>query len=119
MRVLVVDDDMAMATLLRDTLERHRYRVIVAGGADQALDAVEADRPDAVLIDKEMPGMNGLDLLPLLRNRLPEVPLILMTAFGGQWVAAEAFARGADRYLEKPFRVSDLLAILGSLPSSS
>jgi DNA-binding response OmpR family regulator len=112
MTVLVVDDDIDMARMLKDTLERYSYRVIVSEHPGDALFLAEKDRPDAVVLDKEMPDMNGLELLPLLKDRLPGVPMILVTAFGGSRVAAEAFACGADRYLEKPFRMQELLAIL-------
>jgi DNA-binding NtrC family response regulator len=64
---------------------------------------------DVVVLDKEMPGIGGFDFLSFIRRRCPEIPVILITAFGGPRVAEEAFRRGATRYLEKPFRVTDLL----------
>ena len=70
---------------------------------------VESNRLDAVILDKEMPNMSGLDFLALLRRRCPDTPVILITAFGGPVVADEAQRRGAARYLEKPFRMTDLL----------
>jgi DNA-binding NtrC family response regulator len=65
---------------------------------------------DAVLLDKEMPGLGGLDALPAVRRRRPDVPVILITAFGGRAVAEDARRGGAYRYLEKPFPFGTLLA---------
>jgi DNA-binding NtrC family response regulator len=109
--VLIVDDDADMTALLRDALERD-HRVFTATDAGRALDLVEIAQPDAVVIDKQMPGTSGLDLLMVLRRRFPAMRLILITAFGGRLVAGEARARGADHYLEKPFRLQELRGIL-------
>jgi DNA-binding NtrC family response regulator len=107
--VLVVDDDAAMRTLLRDWLERDGYRVVEEPSADRLLAAARAARLDVVILDKEMPGRGGLDVLPTFRRQWPEVPVILITAFGGNAVAHEALRLGAHTYLEKPFQLRVLL----------
>lgn len=107
--LLIVDDDPGMGAMLRDFLEREGHRVIVESSGEGAIAAVEREQIDAVILDKEMPGMNGLDLLSFLRHRFPDKAIIFITAFGGPQVAEEAMRRGAARYLEKPFRVSELL----------
>lgn len=107
--VLVVDDDPHMRAVLRDFLEREGHRVIEEASGEQAIDVVEAEPLDVVILDKEMPGMNGLDLVSFLRHRVPSVPIIFITAFGGARVAEEAQRRGASCYLEKPFRVARVL----------
>jgi DNA-binding NtrC family response regulator len=76
---------------------------------------IERERFDAVVLDKELPGPNGLDLLSFLHKRLPAVPVILVTAFGGPVVAEEAANRGAYSYLEKPFRMTAILAALAGV----
>ena len=83
--VLVVDDDADMRKLLRDVLQPNGY--------------------DVVVLDKEMPGMSGLDVLTVLHRRRPGLPVIFVTAFGGPDVAAESLSRGALEYVEKPFRL--------------
>lgn len=113
--VMVVDDDTEMRALLRDFLEREGFRVVEAPSGDEAIALVESENFDVVVLDKEMPGLNGLDFLSFVRHRCPGVPVILVTAFGGSVVAAEAFARGARRYLEKPFLVADLLTAVRSV----
>lgn len=112
--VLIVDDDDEMRALLRIFLEHHGYRVIDVSSAERALVSIGAGPPDVAILDKEMPGMNGLELLPLLRGRCPHLPVIFVTAFGGPRVAEEAQRRGAFCYLEKPFRVTKILDIVQS-----
>jgi len=75
----------------------------------------ERERFDAVILDKQLPGPNGLDLLSFLRKRLPAVPVIFVTAFGGPGVAMEAARRGAYSYLEKPFRIATVLDTLAAI----
>lgn len=109
LRVLVVDDDDAMRALLRRILERQGHRVVDRSRGDRVLDALDSDPVDVVILDKEMPGLSGLDLLPLLRRRYPDIPVIIITAFGGTRVAGDALRLGAARYLEKPFRLDELM----------
>ncbi|HLB54696.1 MAG TPA: response regulator [Gemmatimonadales bacterium] len=113
--LLVVEDDLEMRSLLRDVLQGRGFRVLVESAGEGAMAVSESERLDVVIVDKEMPGLNGLDLLSFFRLRLPDVPVILITAFGGPRVAEEAFRRGAARYLEKPFRVTDLLSAIRSV----
>lgn len=115
MTVLILEDDAAMRALLRDVLERAGHRVIDYPDGTELPVIVEREAFDAVVLDKEMPGPNGLDLLSFLRHRTPAVPVILVTAFGGAAVAEEAARRGAFSYLEKPFRVSAVLDTLDAV----
>jgi DNA-binding NtrC family response regulator len=107
--VLIVDDDPAMRTLLRDWLEHDGFRVVEEPSAERLLVAARSARFDAVVLDKEMPEQGGLDVLPAFRRQCPEVPVILITAFGGVGVAHEALRLGARTYLEKPFQLRALL----------
>jgi CheY-like chemotaxis protein len=113
--VLVVEDDAAMRALLKDFLERAGFRVIEEESSERALTLVDSAVFDVAILDKEMPGVSGLEFLSHLRQRRPQTPVILITAFGGRSVAEEVFARGAARYLEKPFRISDLVAVIRAL----
>lgn len=107
--ILVVDDDPAMRALLRDWLEREGFHVIDEPSAERLLAAAQTARFDALILDKEMPGTGGLDVLPAFRRLRPDVPVILITAFGGAVVAQEALKLGAREYLEKPFQLRTLL----------
>jgi DNA-binding NtrC family response regulator len=117
--VLIVEDDSEMRALLREVLERAGYRVIGRrdGAALSAL--VETERFDVAILDKELPGPNGLDLLSFLRRRLPAVPVILVTAFGGPAVKHEAARRGASGYVEKPCRVDTILDTVAAVLTPS
>jgi two-component system response regulator HydG len=111
--VLVVEDDAQMRAVLKDFLQRQGYRTIERESGVGLAMLVESEPVDAVVLDKEMPGVNGLDLLAFLHRRLPDVPVVFVTAFGGPDVAAEALRRGAYRYLEKPFRVAAVIEAIG------
>ncbi|MCI0546540.1 MAG: response regulator [Candidatus Rokubacteria bacterium] len=110
--VMVIDDDAEMRAVLRDYLTRERFSVCEEPSGERVITTLESVRPDVIVLDKEMPGTNGLDLLSYIGRRFPRIPVILVTAFGGQGVRAEALRRGAASYIEKPFRVAALLDTL-------
>jgi DNA-binding NtrC family response regulator len=110
--IMVVDDDPEMRAVLRDVLTHEGFRVHEESGPEQVPEAVDALRPAAVIVDKEMPGSNGLDLVAALGHRYPALPVIVITAFGGAAIRAEARRQGAADYLEKPFRMATLLDAL-------
>ena len=107
--VLVIDDDQGMRQILKDFLERDGHRVVEAASGEAAVSVVELESIDVVILDKEMPGMNGMEVLSFLHRRFPSTPVILVTAFGGPHVAEESFRRGAVEYIEKPFRLSNVV----------
>ena len=113
--VLVIEDDHEMRSLLCEALEVAGYRSVARPDGRELTTLAELERFDAVVLDRELPGPNGLDLLSFLHTRLPEVPVILVTAFGGPAVAEEAANRGAYCYLEKPFRMTAILATLAAV----
>ena len=107
--VLVIDDDPDMRTVLRDFLERAGYRVLEAANGADGVFLVQCEEVGVVILDKEMPGIDGLDVLSILARRFPSLHVILITAFGGPHVAEEARRRGALLYVEKPFRVATIV----------
>jgi DNA-binding response OmpR family regulator len=113
--VLVVEDDQALRGLLRETLERAGHRVIDRADGAELPGLVARERCDVVVLDEQLPGVRGLDLLATLQAALPSVPVILATAFGGADTAVEARRRGARGYLEKPFRMAEMLDALAAL----
>jgi two-component system response regulator FlrC len=117
LRVLVVDDDEEMRRLLRRSLEFDGHDVTERDRGTQVLKALRERVFDLVILDNRMPGLDGLDLLPTLRRDFPDVPVLLVTAFGGRQVATSALRLGASSYLEKPFRLGQLRdAIAGLVP---
>jgi mannose-1-phosphate guanylyltransferase len=123
--VLLVEDDEALVALIRDVLVAEGFEVVVATRGDAAIASLEGSRVDVALLDKELPGTNGLDLVAYLAARHPGLPTILMTAFGGTLVARAAQERGAAMYLDKPVRLDTLVAAVQaaadgrSVPSGS
>ena len=115
MTVLVIEDDREMRALLCDAFEVAGYSTIARPDGRDLTALAELERFDAVVLDKELPGPSGLDLLSFLHKRLPAVPVILVTAFGGPTLAEEAANRGAYSYLEKPFRITAILATLAGV----
>lgn len=118
--VLVVDDDGEMRALLVDVLGQEGYRVGEAANGAEALIRLRTQSFAAIVLDKNMPGLSGLDLLPGLRTICPETPVILITAFGDVATYMEAMEKGAFEYVFKPFRMEELLRVLRrALPSGS
>ena len=121
-KVLLVEDDRALREALADTLLLAGHDYVAVGSAEEALTAVTKDAFNLVLSDVNMPGMDGHQLLSLLRARQPQLPVLLMTAHGAVERAVDAIRQGAVDYLVKPFEpkaLLDLLArhALGSVPA--
>jgi len=112
-RVLVVDDEVRLARLIAQTLGRAGYECEVCGDGASALEAADARRPDVVVTDCRMPGMDGLQLLRELRSRHPDLPVILVTAFADVPSAVSAMREGAFDYVAKPFDNEELRALVG------
>ncbi|EJF70988.1 two-component response regulator [Pseudomonas sp. Ag1] len=111
-KVLLVEDDRALREALADTLllAGHDYRAV--GSAEEALDAVEQESFSLVVSDVNMPGMDGHQLLGLLRARQPQLPVLLMTAHGAVERAVDAMRQGAADYLVKPFEPKALIELV-------
>jgi len=110
--ILVVDDDPEMRALLLDVLRNDGYDVAEAKDGTEAVLALRARRFDLILMDKNMPGPSGLDLLPGFRRVCPDSQIIMMTAFGDVPSYMEAVEKGAVEYLFKPFRMEELKAAI-------
>ncbi len=108
-RILVVDDEPMVRDTLGQVLAEEGYVVDVAVDGEDALDCIKAARPDAILLDLMMPGMNGRQFLQALRNdpAYQNVPVLIMTAVHGLEVNLASI--GASEVVEKPFDVDDLL----------
>lgn len=107
--VLIVDDDAAVCWALRQALTQDGFSVAVAADAATARRLARRHRPALVITDLRMPGGDGLDLLSSLRHELPEVPVVLTTAYGTLDVAVQAGDRGAFGYLPKPLDLARTL----------
>ncbi|HTN30457.1 MAG TPA: sigma-54-dependent response regulator transcription factor FleR [Pseudomonas sp.] len=111
-KVLLVEDDRALRDALGDTLELGGYAFRAVENAEEALLALEQDSYSLVVSDVNMPGMNGHQLLVAIRQRQPQLPVLLMTAFGAVERAVDAMRQGAADYLLKPFEPKALLDLV-------
>lgn len=118
-RVLVVDDDRRVLELLDVALTAQGFRVLPAGDGDEGLLRAQQDRPDLVVLDLRLPKKSGLDVLEWLRRdpEDPDVPILVVSALPEPDSRLEAFRRGADDYLSKPFSPRELVARLRRLLS--
>jgi len=112
-RVLVVDDEESVRWALTKALERAGYRVDLAADGPSGSSAAENPDVDLVLLDVRLPGRDGLAVLGDLRKRRPDLPVIMMTAYGTLQVAVEAMKQGAYDYIGKPFDVDEVLLVVG------
>lgn len=108
--VLVVEDDPAIRRGLVDSLGFAGYRVLECGDGEEAARMMVACELDLVLLDVMLPGKNGFELLPELRECRPGLPVILVTARGAEEDRVRGLRTGADDYVVKPFSSSELLA---------
>lgn len=111
--ILLVEDDHALREALGITLQLGGYEYRAVDCAEAALNALQKESFGLVISDVNMPGMDGHELLSLVRKRYPQVPVLLMTAFGAVTRAVDAMRQGAVDYLVKPFEPGTLLELLG------
>ncbi|WP_181781211.1 response regulator transcription factor [Pseudonocardia pini] len=115
MRILVVDDDRAVRESLRRSLAFNGYQVELASDGFGALEAVDAQRPDAMILDVMMPRLDGLEVCRRMRAAGDELPILVLTARDAVSDRVAGLDAGADDYLPKPFALEELLARLRAL----
>ena len=107
--ILAIDDDEAIRTLYIRALSLEGYDVVVAENGLQALDVIQSQRFDAILVDLMMPEMDGVETVSVLKASAPGVPVIVVTGYGKSLEAHEATIAGADLIVEKPFSMKELV----------
>ena len=116
--ILVVDDDLPILALMRTLLREFGFEAVTAQSGEQAIAEARAHRPAAVLIDRNMPGMSGDEVIPALRREpgFDSLPILIIS---GQPVSPDELAAiGADGAILKPFDITELIAQLRSLVSA-
>src|SRR5690349_24702686 len=104
-RILVVDDEPDMVENCTRILRRAGYRVLGTGDPERALSMIESERPDVLLTDLKMPGLDGMELMRRARELDAALPVVVITAFGTIESAVAAIKQGAFDYLPKNFSV--------------
>jgi DNA-binding response OmpR family regulator len=107
--VLIVDDDPSISRMIRRALEMEGYRVLTAASGQSALDVLEQETPDLVLLDIAMPGMDGYTVCRRLRQS-SEIPIIIVTVKDDTEEKVAGLEAGADDYVVKPFSTAQLVA---------
>ncbi|AKS24629.1 two component, sigma54 specific, transcriptional regulator, Fis family [Leptospirillum ferriphilum] len=111
-KVLVVEDDVVALDLLEEILKRGGFGVSVAQSCEEALERLKKDSISLILTDIKMPGKTGMDLLKTVQDLYPELPVVLLTAFGDEHLWVEALSSGAIDLIPKPFRKQEVLDIV-------
>ena len=113
-RVMVVEDESALSTLLRYNLEREGYRVFEAKDGEEALILADEVKPDLVVLDWMLPQLSGIEVCRRLRGRghMRNVPIVMLTARGEESDRIRGLDTGADDYIVKPFSMTEFLARL-------
>ena len=109
MRILLVDDNEELLYSLSRIFRNAGFNVVSAPDAESALETLPSEAPDVVLTDLRLPGQSGLDLLRAVRQVLPRVPVLLVTAYGDEDTRAAAETHGAFAMLTKPVLRQELL----------
>jgi len=112
--ILLVEDEPKMREVLSAALEGFGYKAIPASNGEAALALMEREDVDLVLTDLRMPVVGGLDLLSAVKRRSPNLPVVLMTAYGSVKDAVQAMKDGAFDFIVKPFEIDELAAVLGN-----
>ena len=109
-KVLIVDDNRASRDLIRAILKHVRCNIVEASHGQQALDLIQQERPDLILLDIDMPGLDGLTVVKRIRENtsLEGLPVVAVTAFAMEGDREKAMAAGFTAYLTKPVRAAAL-----------
>jgi two-component system response regulator HydG len=111
-RVLVADDDASARNGLAGLLRSEGFEVDVVEDGERALARIEETAPDVLVTDLQMPGMSGIELLEQARQAMPELVVVLVTAFADVDTAVQAMRKGAEHYLTKPVQLDELVVVV-------
>lgn len=113
--ILIVEDDATIARFVELELEHAGYSVLRAGEGPTAIELLEANEVDLVLLDLMLPGIDGIDVARHIRKKGSEVPILMLTARAETADVVSGFDAGADDYLRKPFEIPELLSRVRAL----
>jgi len=114
-KVLVVDDDRRMAKTTCDILKISGYEVVEANSGEEAVEKMQSDMPDCILMDIKMGGLNGIETMKIIKETAPHLPVILMSAYANDEQTLEAKQHGAWAVLDKPIDIQAVLSFLSML----
>lgn len=109
-KILIVDDEQPIRTLLDYNLKQSNFETIMAADGEQAVEKVENENPDLILLDLMLPKMDGIEVCKILRQRNINTPIIMLTAKGEETDKVLGLEIGADDYMTKPFSPREVIA---------
>ncbi|WP_411824459.1 response regulator [Leptospira sp. 'Mane'] len=110
MKILVVDDEEDIAGLIQFHLEEEGFQVEVCHNGMEVLPRLEKNLPDGIILDLMLPGIGGMDLCKRIKEKYPQIPIIMVTAKTGETDVVLGLELGADDYIRKPFNIRELIA---------
>jgi DNA-binding NtrC family response regulator len=110
-KLLIVDDDQICREILRDALATLEIEVVLAGDGIEGLEKLAAEPFDILITDLNMPRMDGMTLLQEARERYPHILTIIITGYGSLGSATDAIRKGAYDYIQKPFKIEEILIV--------
>ncbi|MGE6396930.1 response regulator transcription factor [Chryseobacterium scophthalmum] len=110
MKILIIEDNLRVSSLMKRGLESQGYEIYISEDAEDALVLVERIDFDLIITDIMLPQMNGIELSKLIKQKHPDLPIIMLTALGTIDEKMEGFDAGADDYMVKPFEIRELYA---------
>ncbi len=111
-RILIIDDEYLIRWSLQQNLVEHGYEAFLAASAEEGQGIIEREEPDLVLLDIQLPGMNGLEFLRVFKQNRPDCPVVMITATADVAVAVRAMRDGAHDYLPKPFNLDEVRVVV-------
>lgn len=106
--LLIVDDQTGIRLLLNEVFTKEGFTTRLAANGAEAIQSVAEVQPDCVLLDMKMPGIDGVEVLKRIKKDWPEIPVIMMTAYGEIDLTKDAMEHGAIRYFTKPFNIYEV-----------
>lgn len=113
--LLIVDDQTGIRLLLDEVFRREGFVTRLAANGAEALQAVEDEVPGCILLDMKMPGIDGVEVLKRIKKRWPEIPVMMMTAYGELEMTDDALQIGALKYFTKPFDIYEVRDAVNAL----
>ncbi|HKY08455.1 MAG TPA: response regulator, partial [Candidatus Binatia bacterium] len=111
-KILVVEDEPDISKLVSYNLTQERFKVLTAGDGEQALKVIQREKPNLVVLDLMLPGLSGIELCKILRDRpdTAKLPILMLTAKASETDRVVCLEMGADDYLAKPFSPREMVA---------
>jgi two-component system, response regulator YesN len=113
--ILIVEDNATFRELVQEVMGEHGFRVVEAANGAEALEVMEKIPTQAAIVDLEMPVMNGLEFTKRVKEKTPEYPIILVTAYAAFHSPEEILAANVDAFLQKPISMDKLVKVIEQL----